>query len=69
MLGGLGQHEEALEAARESATLRRALAAEEPKVVSPALATALNAVAFNLERLGQHDESRAVAEEIARLRS
>jgi tetratricopeptide (TPR) repeat protein len=63
MLRQLGRREEALAAAQEAVTLRRALAGKRPEAFEPNLAMSLNNVATMLSDLGRREEALAAAQE------
>ena len=63
MLSDLGRREEALAAALEAVTLRRALAQSRPDAFTPDLAASLNNLANKLSDLGRREEALAAAQE------
>ena len=67
-LSELGRREEALHAAAEAVTLRRALAAQRPDAFTPDLAGSLNNLAACLSALGQREEALDAAAEAVTLR-
>jgi hypothetical protein len=66
-LRDLGQREEALAVAEESAALYRELAGQQPDAFRPDLATSLNTLAIMLSDLDRREDALAVAEESAAL--
>jgi tetratricopeptide (TPR) repeat protein len=67
-LSGLGRREEALEAARESADIFRALSAEGPDAFRPGLALSLNNLSNRLSDLGRREEALETARESVDIR-
>jgi tetratricopeptide (TPR) repeat protein len=66
-LSKLGRREEALAAAQEAASIRRALAGARPEAFTPNLAVSLNTLANRLSQLGRREEALAAAQEAAEL--
>jgi tetratricopeptide (TPR) repeat protein len=62
-LGDLGQHEEALAAAKEAVDIRRRLAETHPDAFLPDLAMSLNNISVDLFNLGRREEALAATEE------
>jgi tetratricopeptide (TPR) repeat protein len=66
MLSELGLREEALAAAKESADIRRKLAADRPDAFLPELARSLGVLCTCYTGLGQHERAKEAIEEALR---